>query len=120
MAGLIVHSGDTSRHVFGEMAGASCCAELAQKEAVPAPWQEVSKMDARLEFVRLAGLEGANRRELRRRFGIHPDTGYKWLRRWSVEAPELADRSRRPPSSLMRTGEAVEAAIVAIRDAHPA
>ena len=84
------------------------------------PWREVSKMDARREFVRLAGLEGANRRELGRRFGIHPDTGYKWLRRWSGDAPELADRSRRPHSSPARTAEATEAAIVAIRDAHPA
>lgn len=77
-------------------------------------------MDARREFVRLAGLEGANRRELCRRFGIHPDTGYKWLRRFIGDAPDLADRSRRPHSSPMRTAEAVEAAIVAIRDAHPA
>ena len=46
------------------------------------PWREVSKMGEREEFVRLAGLDGANRRELCRRFGIHPDTGYKWLNRW--------------------------------------
>jgi transposase-like protein len=39
-------------------------------------------MDQRREFVRLAKQEGANRRELCRRFGIHPDTGYKWLARW--------------------------------------
>lgn len=77
-------------------------------------------MDARREFVRLAGLEGANRRELCRRFGIHPDTGYKWLRRFSGESPDLADRSRRPHSSPAKTAEAIEAAIVAIRDAHPA
>jgi Homeodomain-like domain len=60
--------------------------ELAQEEeAVAVPWQEVSKMDARGEFVRLAGLEGANQRELCRCFGIHPDTGCKWLRRFSGE-----------------------------------
>jgi hypothetical protein len=82
------------------------------------PWREVSKMDARREFVRLAGLEGANRRELRRRFGIHPDAG-SVRRGWSGDAPELADRSRRPHSSPARTAEATEPAIVAIRDAHP-
>ena len=42
------------------------------------PWREVSKMDERREFVRLAMQEGANRREL---FGmgsafiLTPDTG---------------------------------------------
>ena len=34
------------------------------------PWREVSVMEQRLEFVRLARQEGANRRELCRRFGI--------------------------------------------------
>ena len=43
------------------------------------PWNEVSVMDQRREFVRLALQEGANRRELCRRFGISPDVGYKWL-----------------------------------------
>jgi transposase-like protein len=47
------------------------------------PWREVSVMDERHEFIRLAMQEGANRRELCRRFGISPDVGYKWLRRWS-------------------------------------
>jgi transposase-like protein len=40
------------------------------------PWREVSVMEQRREFVRLAMQEGANRRELCRRFGIHPETGY--------------------------------------------
>jgi transposase-like protein len=74
-------------------------------------------MDARREFVRLAGLEGANRRELCRRFGIHPDTGYKWLRRASADAPDLADRSRRPHSSPARTAEATEGRL--LRSATP-
>jgi transposase-like protein len=39
------------------------------------PWNEVSVMDQRREFVRLALQEGANRRELCRRFGISPDVG---------------------------------------------
>ena len=83
------------------------------------PWQEVSIMDQRREFVRLAMQEGANRRELCRRFGIHPDTGYKWLGRWSSDG-ELADRSRRPHSSPSRCDRLIEEQIVAVRDAHPA
>ncbi len=83
------------------------------------PWREVSKMDERREFVRLARQEGANRRELCRRFGIHADTGYKWLGRGMID-DELADRSRRPHSSPARTATAIEASILAVRDAHPA
>src|SRR5262245_55501897 len=62
------------------------------------PWREVSIVEQRREFVELAMLEGANRRELCRRFGIHPDTGYKWLGRWLADE-ELSDRSRRPHQS---------------------
>lgn len=82
------------------------------------PWREVSVMEARQEFVALALLEGVNRRELCRRFGIHPDTGYKWLKRWASEG--LADRSRRPHRSPRRSDAAIEARIVALREAHPA
>jgi transposase InsO family protein len=83
------------------------------------PWREVSVVDQRREFVGLVMQEGVNRRELCRRFGIHPDTGYKWLRRW-MAAEELADRSRRPHSSPLRTEAAIEGRILALRDAHPA
>lgn len=83
------------------------------------PWQEVSIMDQRREFVRLAMQEGTNRRELCRRFGIHPDTGYKWLGRWEFDG-ELADRSRRPHSSPLRADRAIEERVIAVRDAHPA
>jgi transposase InsO family protein len=76
-------------------------------------------MDQRREFVGLAMQEGANRRELCRRFGIHPTTGYKWLGR-SVAGEELVDRSRRPVSSPLRTEGPITASILAVRDAHPA
>lgn len=82
------------------------------------PWREVSKMEQRREFVRLALLEGANRRALCRRFGIHPDTAYKWLGR--AQEAQLGDRSRRPHTSPGQTPASIEAAVLAIRDAHPA
>lgn len=84
------------------------------------PWQEVSVMQQRREFVRLAMQEGANRRELCRRFGISPEVGYKWLRRWAAGDRELADRSRRPYASPQRSSATSEAAVLAVRDAHPA
>ena len=83
------------------------------------PWRKVSIMEQRREFVRLAMQEGTNRRELCRRFGIHPDIGYKWLARWAA-GEELSDRSRRPHSSPSRTDAAVEQSILAVRDQHPA
>src|SRR5258706_6193509 len=83
------------------------------------PWKEVSIVDQRREFVRLAMQEGVNRRELCRRFGIHPDTGDKWLARWAAQE-ELTGRSRRPPSSPARTQATIDERILALRDGHPA
>jgi putative transposase len=84
------------------------------------PWRAVSVMDQRREFVRLAMLEGANRRELCNRFGISPDTGYRWLARHLAGDKELADRSRRPRSSPLRCNSDIEARVLAVRDANPA
>jgi transposase InsO family protein len=84
------------------------------------PWREVSIMQQRREFVALAMQEGANRRELCRRFGIHPETGYKWLGRFAGGDRDLGDRSRRPQLSPARTAAAIEAQVLAVRDAHPA
>jgi len=83
------------------------------------PWREVSAVEQRREFVRLALMEGANRRELCRRFGISPAVGYKWLARHAGGDMELADRSRRPRASPKRCAQAVEAAVLAVREAHP-
>ncbi|MEA2603466.1 MAG: hypothetical protein QOF89_4458 [Acidobacteriota bacterium] len=85
------------------------------------PWQECDQMSLRLEFVTLAGVEGANVRELCRRFRISPKTGYKWLERYKQEgAVGLEDRPRRPHSSPRRTSAEMEAAVVAVRQEHPA
>ena len=84
------------------------------------PWKEVSAMDQRREFVRLALLEGSNRQELCRRFGISRQTGYECLRRYAGGDTELADRSRRPLTSPLQSPPEVEAAVLAVREAHPA
>jgi transposase-like protein len=84
------------------------------------PFKECSTVSQREEFCRLAGLEGANRRELFRRFGISPSVGYKWLSRYQAEGPSgLEDRSRRPRNSPKRTEEDLEAQVLAVRAAHP-
>jgi transposase InsO family protein len=83
------------------------------------PWPEVSIVQQRREFAELANRDGVNRRELCRRFGVHPETGYKWLKRWTA-GEELVDRSRRPHRSPGQTDGAIEQLILSIRDAHPA
>src|SRR5215469_322133 len=84
------------------------------------PWEEMSAMSLRREFVMLAGQEGSNIRALCRRYGIQPRIGYKWLGRYDKEGEAgLADRSRRPDRSPGQTPAAVEAAVVALRAKHP-
>ena len=78
------------------------------------------KEEARQEACRLALCEGANRRELCRRFQISAKTLYKWLDRYRSEGMAgLSDRSRRPHRSPLRTGEQMEAAVLAIRHKNP-
>lgn len=84
-------------------------------------WREESIVSQRLEFVTLAGAEGANVRELCRRFRISAPTGYKWLARHAAGGDAaLCDRSRRPHHSPERTHGEVESAILAERERHPA
>jgi len=79
-------------------------------------WQEVTRVGLRKEFVLLALQPGSNRRELCRRFGIAPKTGYKWLTRYAQEgASGLADRSRRPRCSPARSSAEVEQRVIELR-----
>ncbi len=85
------------------------------------PWQPRDLMDIRREFVELALQEGANRRELCRRFGISPKTGYALLKRFAQQGSSaLTPRSRKPLSTPTRTAPEVERAVVALRQQHPA
>lgn len=84
------------------------------------PFQECSVVSQREEFCRLCLAEEANIRELCRRFGIAPATGYLWLGRYRQEGRAgLSDRSSRPLISPFRTDAGIEAAALSVRDAHP-
>jgi transposase InsO family protein len=81
------------------------------------PWREFSIMDQRDEFVRLALMPGANKRELCWRFGISRSNGHKWLKRYLAQGRAgLVERSRRPRRSPTRTAEAVEGEVLRIRE----
>jgi len=80
------------------------------------PWRELSVMDQREDFVKLASFVGANKSELCRRFGISRSKGHKWLKRYTAQGRAgLGDQSRRPLRSPSRTSEIVEAEVLRIR-----
>lgn len=84
------------------------------------PWKHVDMTTLRQEFVLLALQEGANRRDLCRRFSISPKTGYKWIERFKAQgARGLLEQSRKPLQMPLRATDAVEAKAVALRDEHP-
>jgi transposase InsO family protein len=60
-------------------------------------------------------------RTLCHRYGISAKTGYQWLKRFRAGGLDaLAERGHRPHRSPRRTATALEEAIVAVRDDHPA
>jgi transposase InsO family protein len=78
------------------------------------PWRISSAMSERHEFVLLASQEGANIRQLCRRFEISSATAYKWLQRFMEQGlAGLADRSRRPHHSPKQTPAAIEKKVLA-------
>ena len=84
-------------------------------------WKESDRVSERLEFVRLASMDGANISLLCERFGVSRKTGYKWLNRWKSEGDSgLLDQSRRPAASPNQTSPSVESQVVKLRRMHPA
>lgn len=84
------------------------------------PWQPKELMDLKRDFVQLALQEGANRRELCRRFGIAPKAAYALLARYAREAEAaFTPRSRKPWSSPARTLPSMETAVTDLRGQHP-
>lgn len=85
------------------------------------PWNTRDAMSLKQEFVSLAKKPGSNKRELCRRFGISPQTAYKWLKRYEAGGSAgLQEKSRRPASSPKLTRAELEAEVVALRQDHPA
>lgn len=85
------------------------------------PWQEQSTMSLRHEFVLQASQPDANIRALCRQYRISPTTGYTLLARFRAEGTAgLTDRSRRPHTTPRLTPPAIEAAVIALRQEHPA
>jgi transposase InsO family protein len=83
-------------------------------------WQPKDPMDIKRDFVELALQEGCNRRELCRRFGISPKTGYALLARHAQEgSAAYVPRSRKPLSSPARTSPEIEKAVTDLRKQHP-
>lgn len=85
------------------------------------PWETKDLMSLREEFIHLATQPGANRRDLCRRFGISPQTAYKWLGRFATEGINgLTDRSRRPQCSPSLTPVDIQSRVIELRQQHPA
>jgi transposase InsO family protein len=84
------------------------------------PWQEMSPVDLRRQFIReyLTGLFTMT--ELTDHYAISRKTGYKWVERYTRGGPAaLADHSRRPHSHPAATEAAVVDALLAARHRHP-
>ncbi|MCX6646013.1 MAG: IS481 family transposase [bacterium] len=84
------------------------------------PFEKVSKMSPKKEFVILASQPEANVSLLCQRFGISRPTGYKWLDRFAQEGETgLEERSRRPNHSPWKADDATEKLVLLIRDERP-
>jgi transposase InsO family protein len=84
------------------------------------PWQEMSSMDQRLQFVTDHQHGLYDMTELCARHQISRKTGYKWLARYATDgAHGLVERSHAPHACPHRIAEDVAALLLAARVAHP-
>jgi len=83
------------------------------------PWEGVSAMDKRVEFVIRARELGSNKSELCREYGISRKTGYQALERYEEEGlAGLAPRSRAPKNFPNALNGEVVCAIIKQRQKH--
>lgn len=84
------------------------------------PWEEVTKMKSKLEFVRFALEEQHPFNKLCKMFKISRKTGYKLLNNYKQHGEEgLKERSRRPHNSPHKTELSIEDKILALRKRKP-
>jgi putative transposase len=84
------------------------------------PWDETTRMTQRIRFV--SDFESClyTMTELCRRYGVSRKTGYKWAQRFCNEGYEgLAERSRAPRNSPLRTPDELQEALVELRRRRP-
>jgi transposase InsO family protein len=79
------------------------------------PWSTHTVSELRTAFVHAVRTAGRPVTPAARDFGISRTTAYKWLARFDQQLP-LTDSSRRPKHSPTRTPEALETAVLAVRD----
>jgi putative transposase len=84
------------------------------------PWQGVSPMELRLQFITEYLTEQYAMTELASAYGISRKTAYYWVRQYRAGGPgRLAGASRRPHTMPRATTESVIAQVVAARRRHP-
>lgn len=84
------------------------------------PWNEVTCMDQKMEFVADVLRDTLSMSEVCRRYGISRQTGYTLFERYQEEgAAGLEERSRRPKNCPHQTPDEIEQMIVEARLRHP-
>jgi transposase InsO family protein len=81
------------------------------------PWGTNTVSELRTAFVHAVRTAKRPVAAAARDFKISRKTAYKWLALFDAQQP-LTDASRRPKSSPARTSEALESAVLAVRDQH--
>jgi transposase InsO family protein len=83
-------------------------------------WDIKDKIDRRYDFVTLARKQTISMRQLCRRFGISPKTGYKWLKRYKQAGlPGLQDQRPSPKRRRNQTPEKQESLVLKLRGKQP-
>lgn len=84
------------------------------------PWKGKAVSEIRFALCHSVRVAGTPVTQAARQFGVSRKTAYKWLKVFGAaagqDAPSLADRSRRPIHSPLRTERAIETHILDLRD----